>query len=206
MQHINTRCLSLLPSIERLSEMYEPLKFYFLNEETPKEKFTTTIKNFKLLKSFFVNNNGLCTLNFLENVLVDIQRAELKLQRACTLTVDLYSIITNLIKKLEQRLNDKYFGNKTYSILNQLKDVDKNKAEELQQSFELFIKSVIEYINSYFDHERKFYEKLSVFDCQSVNFLKAVKAELLDIAMKNLPEKRYETDEAVKKYNVKILR
>jgi hypothetical protein len=198
--------LSLLPSIERLSEMYEPLKFYFLNEETPKEKFTTTIKNFKLLKSFFVNNNGLCTLNFLENVLVDIQRAELKLQRACTLTVDLYSIITNLIKKLEQRLNDKYFGNKTYSILNQLKDVDKNKAEELQQSFELFIKSVIEYINSYFDHERKFYEKLSVFDCQSVNFLKAVKAELLDIAMKNLPEKRYETDEAVKKYNVKILR
>jgi hypothetical protein len=29
--------------------------------------------------------------------------------------------------------------------------------------------------------------------------VKAVKAELLDIAMKNLPEKRYETDEAVKK-------
>ncbi|CAF3057342.1 unnamed protein product [Rotaria sp. Silwood2] len=35
---------------------------------------------------------------------------------------------------------------------------------------------------------------------------KAVKAELLDIAMKNLPEKRYETDEAAKKYNVNILR
>ncbi|CAF2783812.1 unnamed protein product [Rotaria sp. Silwood2] len=35
---------------------------------------------------------------------------------------------------------------------------------------------------------------------------KAVKAELLDIAIKNLPEKRYETDEAVKKYNVDILR
>jgi hypothetical protein len=29
--------------------------------------------------------------------------------------------------------------------------------------------------------------------------VKAVKDELLDIAMKNLPEKRYETDEAVKK-------
>ncbi|CAF2922442.1 unnamed protein product [Rotaria sp. Silwood2] len=36
--------------------------------------------------------------------------------------------------------------------------------------------------------------------------VKAVKAELLDIAMKNLPEKRYETDEAAKKYNVDILR
>ncbi|CAF4673385.1 unnamed protein product, partial [Rotaria sp. Silwood2] len=36
--------------------------------------------------------------------------------------------------------------------------------------------------------------------------VKAVKTELLDIAMKNLPEKRYETDEAAKKYNVDILR
>ncbi len=36
--------------------------------------------------------------------------------------------------------------------------------------------------------------------------VKAVKAELLEIAMKNLPEKRYEIDEAAKKYNVDILR
>ncbi|CAF4227702.1 unnamed protein product [Rotaria sordida] len=34
----------------------------------------------------------------------------------------------------------------------------------------------------------------------------AVKAELLDIAMKNLLEKRYEIDEAAKNYNVDILR
>ncbi|CAF4113132.1 unnamed protein product [Rotaria sordida] len=36
--------------------------------------------------------------------------------------------------------------------------------------------------------------------------VKAVKAELLEIAMKNLPEKRYEIDEAAKNYNVDILR
>ncbi|CAF1304862.1 unnamed protein product [Rotaria sordida] len=36
--------------------------------------------------------------------------------------------------------------------------------------------------------------------------VKAVKAELLEIAMKNLPEKRYEIDETAKKYNVDILR
>ncbi|CAF4216022.1 unnamed protein product, partial [Rotaria sordida] len=36
--------------------------------------------------------------------------------------------------------------------------------------------------------------------------VKAVKAELLEIAMKNLPEKRYEIDEAAKTYNVDILR
>lgn len=32
------------------------------------------------------------------------------------------------------------------------------------------------------------------------------KAELFEIVMKNLPEQRYETDEAAKNYNVHILR
>ncbi|CAM4832807.1 unnamed protein product [Rotaria magnacalcarata] len=41
----------------------------------------------------------------------DIQQAELNLKRTWTTAVDLYRIITNLMKKLEQRLNDKYFGN-----------------------------------------------------------------------------------------------
>lgn len=35
---------------------------------------------------------------------------------------------------------------------------------------------------------------------------KVVKAELYEIALNNLPEKRYEIDEAAKKYNVGILR
>ncbi|CAF1577917.1 unnamed protein product [Rotaria magnacalcarata] len=43
----------------------------------------------------------------------DIQQAELNLQRTWTTAVDLYRIITNLMEKLEQRLNDKYFGSKT---------------------------------------------------------------------------------------------
>jgi hypothetical protein len=88
-------------------------------------------------------------LSFLESVLVDIQRAELKLQRVSTTAVNLYGIITNLIKKLEQRMNDKYFGNKTHLILNQLMNFDDDKANELQESFELFIECIIKYINSY---------------------------------------------------------
>ncbi|CAF4748769.1 unnamed protein product, partial [Rotaria magnacalcarata] len=43
----------------------------------------------------------------------DIQQAELNLQRTWTTAVDLYRIITNLMEKLEQRLNDKYSGSKT---------------------------------------------------------------------------------------------
>ncbi|CAF5191441.1 unnamed protein product [Rotaria magnacalcarata] len=124
LQHINIRWLSLLPSIERLIETYEPLKLYFLNDQTKTKKLTAAADNTQLLTSFFNNPDGSCTLNFLENVLVDIQQAELNLQRTWTTAVDLYRIITNLMKKLEQRLNDKYFG------------------------------TVIEYINSHFEPEK----------------------------------------------------
>ncbi|CAF3323784.1 unnamed protein product [Rotaria socialis] len=113
LQHINIRWLSLLPSIERLIETYEPLKLYFLNDQTKTKKLPAATDNTQLLTSFFNNPDGLCTLKFLENVLVDIQQVELNLQRTWTTAVDLYRIITNLMKKLEQRLNDKYFGSKT---------------------------------------------------------------------------------------------
>ncbi|CAM4988857.1 unnamed protein product, partial [Rotaria socialis] len=67
---------------------------------------------------------------------------ELNLQRTWTTAVDLYRIITNLMKKLEQRLNDKYFG------------------------------TVIEYINFCLEPEKKFYETLSVLNSQSIYFFK----------------------------------
>ncbi|CAF0846069.1 unnamed protein product [Rotaria sordida] len=94
-----------------------------------------------------------------ENVLVDIQRAELKLQRVYTTAVDLYGIISNLIKKLEQRLNDKYFGSKTHSLLNQLMVFNEDKAKQLQDSFQSFIECVIKYIDSYFDWARDLFQK-----------------------------------------------
>jgi hypothetical protein len=167
------RWLSLLPAIQRLIENYDPIKNYFLNQQiSSKTKPNRTDKNLQLLKSFFEGEFGLCVFLFLENVLVDVQRAELKLQRVSTAIVDLFGIITNLIKKLEQRLNDKYFGNKTHLILNHLIQLDEEKGKQLQESFQSFTESFIEYINSYFDHDREFFRRLSAFDCESNDFLK----------------------------------
>ncbi|CAF4315940.1 unnamed protein product, partial [Adineta steineri] len=172
LEHITIRWLSLLPSIQRLIESYVPIKNYFLDQQITTTTAKRTAKNLQILKSFFEDDCGLCILIFVENVLVDIQRAELKLQRISTTTVNLYVIITNLIRKLEQRLKDKYYGNKAHIILNQLITVDASKAKQLQDSFQSFIESIIKYINSYFDRDRGLYKKLSVFDCESDNFLK----------------------------------
>jgi hypothetical protein len=60
-----------------------------------------------------------------------------------TTAVELYGIITNLIKTLEQRMNDRYFENRTHLILNQFIDHDENKDKELEESFELFIEVLL---------------------------------------------------------------
>ncbi|CAF4370412.1 unnamed protein product, partial [Rotaria magnacalcarata] len=59
------------------------------------KKLTAAADNTQLLTSFFNNPDGLCALNFLENVLVDIQQAELNLQRTWTTAVDLISTTNN---------------------------------------------------------------------------------------------------------------
>ena len=137
---------------------------FFLNEPASTNKQ-------RLLKSFFSNNEGLCILYFLQNVLFEIQKAELQLQRTYTTAVDLHFIITNLINKLHQKLSDKYYGNNTRLVLNKIKEIDEKKSEELMKVFDLFINKVIEYIKSYFDDNSEYYEKLSFFNSQSFNFL-----------------------------------
>ncbi len=163
----------MLRSIERLLDQYEPVKLFFLSQGT-------STKQLKLLNPFFANDEGRCILYFLQNVLCEIQKAELQLQRSYTTIVDLHFIITNLINKLRQKLCDKYYGNDTRLVLDQLKESDKIKSEELMKAFDLFINTVIDYIKSYFDHDSRFYEKLSYFNVQSFGFL--TWTNVLDVA------------------------
>ncbi|CAF5120124.1 unnamed protein product, partial [Rotaria sp. Silwood1] len=158
------RWLSLLRSIQRLLETFEPVKLFFLTQETPSNVL-------RLLKFFFDNDEGLCILHFLQNVLSDIQQAELQLQRSYTTAVDLYFIITSLINKLRQKLSDKYYGNNTRLVSNDITKIDPIRSEEIMKAFDVFINTVIGYIESYFNYDSEFYEKLSFFNSQSFNLL-----------------------------------
>ncbi|CAF4853067.1 unnamed protein product [Rotaria sp. Silwood1] len=158
------RWLSLLRSIQRLLETFEPVKLFFLTQETPSNVL-------RLLKFFFDNDEGLCILHFLQNVLSDIQQAELQLQRSYTTAVVLYFIITSLINKLRQKLSDKYYGNNTRLVSNDITKIDPIRSEEIMKAFDVFINTVIGYIESYFNYDSEFYEKLSFFNSQSFNLL-----------------------------------
>ena len=114
---------------------------------------------------------NLCILYFLQNILLEIQKAELQLQHPYTTVVDIHFIISNLLNKLQQKLFDKYYGNNTRLTLNKLKEIDQRKYEMLLKTFDSFISQVIEYIRSYYDEGGEFYEKSSYFGARSFKFL-----------------------------------
>jgi hypothetical protein len=134
-------------------------------------KPTTVQANQRTLRSFFESNEGPCVLYFLHNILNEIQVAELQLQRNCTSVVDLHRIITRLIDKLKQRQVDKFYGQGTRQLLNQIKVTSEEKFDELTCSFESFIETVIYYIKGYYDDDSAFFEMASHFNIRSNEFL-----------------------------------
>jgi hypothetical protein len=139
------------------------VKLYFLDQQS---NATTT-----MLRSFFESADGLCVLYFLENILDEIQRSELQLQRHHTTVVDLHRIVIGLIHNLNQRMSNQFFGMNTRNVLKQIKAIDEQKADALQESFNLFIKTVIEYIESYYVEDKLFFETVSYFNLQPGEFL-----------------------------------
>ncbi len=83
LKHIKLRWLTLYTSIERLLQVFVPVKDYFLSrdDDCPQE-----------LKEFFSSEVGHCVLSFLENTLFIIQKSNLKLQRRYLAEVSLHQI------------------------------------------------------------------------------------------------------------------
>ncbi|CAF2199460.1 unnamed protein product [Rotaria magnacalcarata] len=130
LKHIRIRWLSLLQSIERLIAVNPVIKSYFLNLENNEYP--------DLLLKFFTSNKGECSLYFLANVLPEVQAANLSLEREYTTGVNLHNIITSLIRKLNNRLQDDFWLS--------------------------FIRSVISYIEKYYNNNAPFYESISIFN------------------------------------------
>ncbi|CAF3888026.1 unnamed protein product, partial [Rotaria sp. Silwood1] len=137
LQHIKLCWLTLYISIARLLKVYDPLSAYFLNMDNEDEDEARCPPS---IKRFFSSDVAKCTLHFLHQVLFDIQTKNLELQQYGTSIADLNRIITNLLKKLNNRLEQKYFGYQTRILLNAMpKDVQ----EKLISSFVKYLTSII---------------------------------------------------------------
>ncbi|CAF5037864.1 unnamed protein product, partial [Rotaria sp. Silwood1] len=164
LQHIKLRWLTLYISIARLLKVYDPLSAYFLNMDNEDEA-----KCPPSIKRSFSSDVAKCTLHFLHQVLFDIQTKNLELQRYGTSIADLHRIITNLLKKLNNRLEQKYFGYQTRILLNAMpKDVQ----EKLISSFVKYLRSIIQYIHKYYDEHSLLAESLAIFGITEIDQIK----------------------------------
>ncbi|CAF1516743.1 unnamed protein product [Rotaria sordida] len=143
LKHIKLRWLTLYTSIERLLQVFTPIKNYFLSldDDCPKE-----------LQEFFSSEEGHCVLSFLEYILHIIQKSNLKLQRQYLSAVSLHQIITDLKINLQQRLISSFYGTSCRLKLSRL---EPNVADKLKISFARFIERVIEYIDEYYLLKKK---------------------------------------------------
>jgi hypothetical protein len=113
-----------------------------------------------IISMFFTSIEAKCTMYFLHNVLFDLQKKSLELQRYYTSIVDLSRIITSLLSKLNDRLKQNYFGYQRKILLNSLSDPDRKK---LNQSFIDYVSSVIKYIEKYYNDQSELAELTAVF-------------------------------------------
>ncbi|CAF3158894.1 unnamed protein product [Rotaria sp. Silwood2] len=102
-----------------------------------------------------------CSLYFLKNVLAEVQEANLLLQRHYTTGVNLYSIITDLLRKLNNRLDDHYFGRKVMDLLEKIQHP--TEINDLKKLFRSFNQIVIQYIESYYQDHSLLYKSISIF-------------------------------------------
>ncbi|CAF4077806.1 unnamed protein product [Rotaria sordida] len=91
----------------------------------------------------------------------EVQEANLLLQRHYTTGVNLYSIITDLLRKLNNRLRDDYFGCKVMDLCEKIQHP--TEIDDLKKSFRSFIQTVIQYIESYYQDRSLLYKSISIF-------------------------------------------
>jgi hypothetical protein len=69
--------------------------------------------------------------------------------------------ITTLLRKLKNRLQDDFFR---YKVAELFENCAIKQVDDLKKSFRLFIRSVIEYIEKYYNNYKSFYQSISIFD------------------------------------------
>ncbi|CAF1534656.1 unnamed protein product, partial [Adineta steineri] len=166
LQHIKLRWLTLYKSIARLLKVYDPLSSYFLNMDNEDEDGARCPPS---IKKFFLSDIAKCTLHFLHQVLFDIQTRNLELQRHGMSIANLHRIITTLLKKLNDRLEQKYFGHQTRVLLNAMSE---DLQEKVISSFVKYLKNIIQYIEKYYKEHSLLAEAVAIFGIIEIDQIK----------------------------------
>ena len=135
--HTPTRWTTLDAVLERMIDLWEPLKAHFLSLKHPP----------RILMDFFKSDESLVIVAFLHSALLLFKKPILPLQETTALFPQLMEIVESFKCKILQRQNSNFFGATTADLL---RCIDDERAEVLKSSFQDFYTISLECVDKWF--------------------------------------------------------
>jgi len=139
--HTPTRLTTLDAVLERMINLWEPLKAHFLSLKRPP----------RILEDFFKSDESLVIVSFLHSALSLFKKPLLLLQMTNALFPELAEIIESFKDQILQRQRSEFFGATTAELL---RGVDEEHAKALKSSFQEFYTITLEYVNKWYRLEK----------------------------------------------------
>jgi hypothetical protein len=163
-KHVVTRFLTLGPAIERILKLWPALKSHFQDEDN---ECPTSLQNIFISEE--EENKILAYFSFLHNVMFSLENTMKKLESDSLTVVEMHVQMNTLFKKIEQRMNDNFFGSQAKTILDLLKQSNVDLAESMKNDFLSFYSNFIAYLRKRYDFsDDNMLSKLLFFNLDTV--------------------------------------
>lgn len=142
LSHSRSRWLSLLPAIERLLRLWEPLKEFFAAEE----------KAPKAITDFFANPLSEVYTWFLHSQAFLIEKQIKKIEKSVITIIEVNSYLEETKKQLNDRLLNNFLGNQTRQLYVKLKKdgvVHPTQIEAFDKEIRDFFTTAIDYLEQW---------------------------------------------------------
>lgn len=155
--HSRTRWLSLLPAIERILKLWEPLKDFFLAESKPP----------KMLVDFFQHPLSQVYFLFLHSQSFLFEKHIKKIEKSIITIIEVKILIDTLERELSERAQGKFLGIQTKHEYNKLKSNAQHAywIKSFDEEIANYYKTAIEYLKQWSQPLSKF----NVFSWMTLN-------------------------------------
>lgn len=186
-KHCPTRWLSILPAIDRILLSWLPLKEYFehLSEKNELPKLYIEVFGIKNNK---INESIEIYLLFVQHFACIFHETIKKLESNSTTILELFKILSEFIKQLEQRKNQQFYGSE---IRKKFLSLDSKLKERVVHEFNEFINVAVNYIKQRIEDNitLSFLEQIHAFSLECTSMFPSFNKFIETIESLNLNDK-----------------
>lgn len=168
LRHAPTRWLSLYKAVERLLLSWPAIKAYFLElgEENCNKVVWGFIKDQENAVADDLSSLTLpeAYLHFVHHFMYLMTQTLLKLESNIITVTEVDEIMRSLRNQLQNRVNDRFFGSKVNSALNNFKS-----SNFVKEALQVYTRA-IDYLNKWYDFDNNVFQNFTIFNLKTEEF------------------------------------